>query len=179
MYRTGDLARWRADGVIEYLGRNDHQVKVRGFRIELGEIEARLLRSWTSQGGSRCWRARTRRVRSVWSRMWLRVPRRTPRRFRAPKRCAAICRRHYRSTWYPSAFVVLERMPLTANGKIDRRALPAPRLECLREPRVRSAAGRSGGDPGRDLASSCLRWNGSDAMTISSSWAAIRCWSCK
>ena len=42
MYRTGDLARWRADGTVEYLGRNDYQVKVRGFRIELGEIEARL-----------------------------------------------------------------------------------------------------------------------------------------
>ncbi|MCF1496592.1 amino acid adenylation domain-containing protein, partial [Agrobacterium vitis] len=42
MYRTGDLARWRADGTIDYLGRNDFQVKLRGFRIELGEIEARL-----------------------------------------------------------------------------------------------------------------------------------------
>src|SRR4029453_17484916 len=44
MYRTGDLARWRANGTIEYRGRNDHQVKIRGFRIELAEIEEQLLR---------------------------------------------------------------------------------------------------------------------------------------
>ncbi len=52
MYRTGDLGRWAADGNIEFLGRNDHQVKIRGNRIELGEIEAQLEPSARSARGS-------------------------------------------------------------------------------------------------------------------------------
>jgi amino acid adenylation domain-containing protein/non-ribosomal peptide synthase protein (TIGR01720 family) len=118
MYRTGDLARWRPDGNIEYTGRNDDQIKIRGFRIELGEIEERLSEH------------------------------------RSVSQCAVLCRElngnKYLAAYYvtkeqvsadalrahlaallpeymiPSFFTRLEAMPLTVNGKVDRKALPEP-----------------------------------------------------
>ena len=126
MYRTGDLARWRPDGNLEFLGRADQQVKIRGFRIEPGEIEAAL----TAHAGGRassgdCARGRFSGARAAW---WPYVvagclgtaP--DSGSDLAPPPRATGCPGYV----VPSAFVVLESLPLTANGKLDRRALPVP-----------------------------------------------------
>ncbi|QRN95172.1 non-ribosomal peptide synthase/polyketide synthase [Archangium violaceum] len=125
LYRTGDMVRWRGDGVLEFLGRRDTQVKVRGFRIELGEVEGALLEHpWVKEavvvargegaqdkrlvgyvvGGAEGWPG----VEGLREHMKKRVP----------------------EYMVPSAFMRLEAMPLTSNGKVDRKALPA--LEAVR-----------------------------------------------
>jgi len=125
VYKTGDLARWRTDGTIEYLGRNDQQVKVRGYRIELAEIEAQLLQH--SQVKHAVVLAREdlpgeqRLVAYV-------IPEDTRRWGAAP--VADEMRAHLRALlpeyMVPSAFVTLDCLPITSNGKLDRRALPPP-----------------------------------------------------
>ncbi|MEM7582121.1 MAG: amino acid adenylation domain-containing protein [Acidobacteriota bacterium] len=123
LYRTGDLARYRPSGGLDFLGRIDHQVQLRGFRIELAEIEsvlashvavdavsvvlledssgARIAAYWTGNGGE--------------------------------KVGASVLRNHLKGRlpdyMVPSVFVELEELPLTATGKVDRRALPAPGRE--------------------------------------------------
>ena len=127
MYRTGDLARWRADGVLEFLGRNDFQVKLRGYRIEPGEIETRL-----SQHPAI-------REAVVVARQDAPGDKRLVAYFVARGDCEAPhaeqLRAHLRSSlpeyMIPSAFVQLDVMPLSATGKVNRRALPAPRLDAF------------------------------------------------
>ncbi|KGV43561.1 non-ribosomal peptide synthetase [Burkholderia pseudomallei] len=133
LYRTGDLARWRTDGSLEYLGRNDFQVKIRGFRIELGEIEAQL--------------AKVTGVREVVvlardsaadtdqnadlnaSATANSSEKRLVAYYKGDADVAALraqAAQHLPSYMVPSAYVRLDAWPLTPNGKLDRRALPAP-----------------------------------------------------
>ncbi|MDQ1351784.1 MAG: hypothetical protein QG657_2089, partial [Acidobacteriota bacterium] len=121
IYKTGDLAKWLPDGNIEFLGRIDHQVKIRGFRIELGEIENQLMK-----------------YPGVKEAVVLAQEERGDKYL-----CAYIVsdREHEISVYreylllklpdymIPSAFVQLEKIPVTPNGKIDRRALPKPGLK--------------------------------------------------
>jgi myxalamid-type nonribosomal peptide synthetase MxaA len=125
MYKTGDLGRWRTDGNIEYLGRNDTQVKVRGFRIELGEIESQLLRHPQVKEAV----VLAREDIPGEKRLVAYVVFRDPPTVTKALRVEALLE-HLRPAlpqyMLPSAFVVLESFPMTANGKLDRRALPAP-----------------------------------------------------
>ena len=137
MYRTGDLVKWRADGVLEFLGRIDHQVKIRGYRIELGEIEARILEDaqirecvcivredvpgdqrlvayLVSKGGVVDTTAVRDRIKKVLPEFMV-----------------------------PAAVVAMPRMPLTANGKIDRKQLPPPEQLQSSQPKVEHVAPES------------------------------------
>ena len=119
MYRTGDLARRRADGALEYLGRIDHQVKLRGFRIELGEIESVLL----GHGSVREAAVLLREDRSGDPRL---VAYLVTEGGVVPADLTGHLRTALPEHMVPSDVMVLDALPVTANGKLDRRALPAP-----------------------------------------------------
>jgi amino acid adenylation domain-containing protein len=122
LYRTGDLVRWRPDGELEFLGRIDHQVKVRGFRIELGELEA-ALRAHPEVGEAV---ALAQRDAVGDARLVAYV---TPRPG-GPAPEVRSLREHLRRLlpefMVPTAVVLLDALPLSPNGKVDRKALPAP-----------------------------------------------------
>ncbi|WP_426135736.1 non-ribosomal peptide synthetase [Pseudomonas sp. PWP3-1b2] len=127
VYRTGDLVRQRADGLVEYLGRIDHQVKIRGFRIELGEIETRLLEH-----------------AAVREAVVLALDSPSGKQLVAylvsdaePATLREALKLHLKAQlpdyMVPTHLIVLDSMPLTANGKLDRRALPQPDPEANRQ----------------------------------------------
>ncbi len=118
IYRTGDVARWRSDGAVEYLGRSDHQVKLRGLRIELGEIEAAL----RELPGMERVEVLLRQDAPGDARLVAYVP--------SALADASVLRSHLATRvpdyMVPAAFVAVDHWPVTANGKLDRNALPKP-----------------------------------------------------
>ncbi|MCE8024896.1 non-ribosomal peptide synthase/polyketide synthase [Billgrantia aerodenitrificans] len=127
LYRTGDLVRWREDGQLEYLGRLDHQVKIRGLRIELGEIEAELLSQSEVREAVVVAQEGPGSARLV--------------AYVVPEACAELdtaslrerLGRHLPDYMVPAVVVTLEALPLNANGKVDRKTLPKPHLEEVRD----------------------------------------------
>ncbi|MBD1909176.1 amino acid adenylation domain-containing protein [Leptolyngbya sp. FACHB-16] len=122
LYKTGDLARYLPDGTIEYLGRLDHQVKIRGFRIELGEIETALSQHPNVRENiviAREDQENQRLVAYVVSRHLKGTTHLVPE-------LRAFLKRKLPEFMVPSAFVMMDALPITPNGKADRRALPTP-----------------------------------------------------
>lgn len=120
LYRTGDMARYRPDGNVEFLGRADHQVKLRGFRIELGEIEA-VIRQHAAIGDAVVVLApRGKSERRLVAYV---VPQASPPP--TPAELRSFVRSRVPDYMAPTAFVALDALPVNANGKVDRAALPA------------------------------------------------------
>jgi amino acid adenylation domain-containing protein len=121
LYKTGDVGRYFPDGRVEFLGRIDTQVKLRGYRIELGEIEAALTKHPSLQAAAVVVREDTigdkRLVAYV-------IP--VPEQYSTASELRAYLKQSLPEYMVPSAFTVLDKFPLTPNGKLDRHALPAP-----------------------------------------------------
>ena len=122
LYRTGDLGRWKADGTIEFRGRLDHQVKVRGFRIELGEVESALERHKDVKQAV----VIAREDRPGDKRLVGYVMMNDRESAASTSELRAYLRSKLPNYMVPGALVRLESVPLNANGKVDRNALPAP-----------------------------------------------------
>jgi amino acid adenylation domain-containing protein len=122
LYRTGDLARYRKDGAIEFLGRLDHQIKLRGFRIELGESESALLaHPAVAQAAAIAWDRSPSDRRLVAYVVMAEAA--------EPAALSAYLAERLPEYMVPAHIVPLDALPLSPNGKLDRRALPEPALE--------------------------------------------------
>jgi len=121
MYRTGDLARWTDGGEIEFLGRNDTQVKLRGMRIELTDVERLLVRHPDVRQAQVCLQAKDGGPARLVAYLVLQDPGVT-----RPRDFAAFLEREVPEHMHPAVTVVFDAFPLTPNGKIDRKRLPEP-----------------------------------------------------
>lgn len=124
LYKTGDIARYLPDGNLEFIGRIDHQVKLRGYRIELGEIEAMLKQFDEVNNAVVVVREKSGTGKHLVA--YLAMPRREDLNLDSLR---SYLRKHLPEYMVPSIFVVLDRLPLTPNDKVDRKALPAPDWE--------------------------------------------------
>ncbi|HJT74004.1 MAG TPA: amino acid adenylation domain-containing protein, partial [Chitinophaga sp.] len=122
LYRTGDLARWLPDGNIEFIGRKDDQVKIRGYRIELGEIENVLLQSGMAAQAVVTATPEARGIKRLIAYI-------VPSGIFDEAALTQFLQGRLPGYMLPSRYVALAALPLTANGKIDRKALPEPKEE--------------------------------------------------
>ncbi|PFB22390.1 non-ribosomal peptide synthetase, partial [Bacillus cereus] len=122
MYKTGDLARWLPDGNVEFLGRIDNQVKIRGFRIELGEIENKLLKHENINEAVVLARETEESEKYICAYV-------VGNKDIKELNLKGYLRDHLPKYMVPPYIVQMEKMPLTPNGKLDRKALPKPMLE--------------------------------------------------
>jgi amino acid adenylation domain-containing protein len=122
LYRTGDMVRWKASGEIEFLGRIDNQLKVRGYRVEGGEVESTLTANPDiREAAVSCFEDKSG-SRSLVAYLVAETAARKP----SPEELRSFLQRTLPDYMQPSAFVWLESLPHTANGKIDRKRLPSP-----------------------------------------------------
>ncbi|KQU03086.1 hypothetical protein ASG56_20060 [Rhodococcus sp. Leaf7] len=124
MYRTGDLARWRADGAVEYLGRTDFQVKIRGLRIELGDVEAALVAHPSVHHAVAVAHVDERGETALIA--YVAPEPGAPTGSVDVSDVTSTVGQRLPSYMVPSLLIVLPELPLSANGKVDRKALPEP-----------------------------------------------------
>ncbi|MGG3327082.1 AMP-binding protein, partial [Bacillus velezensis] len=126
IYRTGDLAKWLPDGTIEFLGRIDNQVKVRGFRIELGEIEAKISQAENVTESAAVIRKNKADENEICAYF-------TADQALSPEDLRKTLSESLPEYMIPAHFIQMNQFPLTANGKIDKKALPEPQAEAVQK----------------------------------------------
>jgi acyl carrier protein len=123
-YKTGDLARWQPDGNIEFLGRMDRQIKIRGFRVEPGEVESRLLNHESVKEA-----VVLVKEGETGERYLCAYAAAAPGKRWDPSGLRMYLARELPDYMVPSYFISIDRIPLTPNGKVDRRQLPVPGVQ--------------------------------------------------